>query len=48
MTSRRGKWPIFLQEGGPILAAPAFTLPEFTWAAQLELVLPLALTLLLF
>jgi benzoate membrane transport protein len=32
--------------GGPVLAAPVFTLPEFTWAAQLELVVPLALTVL--
>ncbi|MEO8281837.1 MAG: benzoate/H(+) symporter BenE family transporter [Pseudarthrobacter sp.] len=32
--------------GGPILAMPVFTLPEFTWAAQLELVVPLALTVL--
>ena len=33
-------------EAGPILAAPVFTPPEFTWAAQLELVVPLALTVL--
>ncbi|ADX74619.1 benzoate transporter [Pseudarthrobacter phenanthrenivorans Sphe3] len=33
-------------EGGPVLAAPVFTPPEFTWAAQLELVVPLALTVL--
>jgi benzoate membrane transport protein len=33
-------------EGGPFLAAPVFTPPEFTWAAQLELVVPLALTVL--
>lgn len=31
---------------GPIFAAPAFTAPEFAWAAQLELVVPLALTVL--
>lgn len=31
---------------GPLLAAPVFTPPEFTWAAQLELVVPLALTVL--
>jgi benzoate membrane transport protein len=35
-----------LREGGPILASPVFTVPEFTWAAQLELVIPLALTVL--
>jgi len=35
-----------LAEGGPLLAAPVFTPPEFTWAAQLELVVPLALTVL--
>jgi benzoate membrane transport protein len=35
-----------VMEGGPILAIPVFTLPEFTWAAQLELVVPLALTVL--
>lgn len=35
-----------LQKGGPVLATPVFTLPEFTWAAQLELVVPLALTVL--
>lgn len=33
-------------EVGPLLAAPVFTPPEFTWAAQLELVVPLALTVL--
>ncbi|MET3175493.1 UNVERIFIED_ORG: benzoate membrane transport protein [Arthrobacter sp. UYCu721] len=33
-------------DGGPLLAAPVFTAPEFTWAAQLELVVPLALTVL--
>jgi benzoate membrane transport protein len=32
--------------GGPLLAAPVFTPPEFTWAAQLELVVPLAITVL--
>lgn len=31
---------------GPVLAAPVFTPPEFTWAAQLELVVPLVLTVL--
>ncbi|MBD7995090.1 benzoate/H(+) symporter BenE family transporter [Arthrobacter sp. Sa2CUA1] len=31
---------------GAILAAPVFTAPEFTWAAQLELVVPLAVTVL--
>jgi benzoate membrane transport protein len=35
-----------LRAGGPVLAAPVFTLPEFTWTAQLELVVPLALTVL--
>jgi benzoate membrane transport protein len=35
-----------IEDGGPILAAPVFTAPEFTWAAQLELVVPLALTVL--
>jgi benzoate membrane transport protein len=35
-----------IQKGGPVLAIPVFTLPEFTWAAQLELVVPLALTVL--
>ncbi|MBT2548883.1 benzoate/H(+) symporter BenE family transporter [Arthrobacter sp. ISL-65] len=35
-----------IEDGGPILAAPVFTAPEFTWAAQLELVIPLALTVL--
>jgi benzoate membrane transport protein len=35
-----------LQTGGPILATPVFTLPEFTWAAQAELIVPLALTVL--
>lgn len=29
---------------GPIFAAPEFTAPSFTWAAQLELLLPLVLT----
>ena len=33
--------------GGPILATPVFTAPEFTWAAQLELVVPLAITVLI-
>ncbi|MFJ6378279.1 benzoate/H(+) symporter BenE family transporter [Pseudarthrobacter oxydans] len=33
-------------EAGPFLAAPVFTPPEFTWAAQLELMVPLALTVL--
>jgi benzoate membrane transport protein len=33
--------------GGAILAAPVFTVPEFTWAAQLELVVPLAITVLI-
>lgn len=32
--------------GGPYLAEPVFTPPEFTWAAQLELVIPLVLTVL--
>lgn len=35
-----------LSHGGPLLATPIFTAPEFTWAAQLELVVPLALTVL--
>ena len=35
-----------LSHGGPLLATPVFTAPEFTWAAQLELVVPLALTVL--
>ncbi|MBP1235288.1 benzoate membrane transport protein [Arthrobacter sp. PvP102] len=35
-----------LSEAGPLLAAPVFTGPNFTWAAQLELVIPLALTVL--
>ncbi|MDP9886778.1 benzoate/H(+) symporter BenE family transporter [Pseudarthrobacter enclensis] len=35
-----------LPAGGPLLATPVFTAPEFTWAAQLELVVPLALTVL--
>ncbi|NUT70404.1 benzoate/H(+) symporter BenE family transporter [Pseudarthrobacter sp. C4D7] len=35
-----------LPPGGPLLATPVFTAPEFTWAAQLELVVPLALTVL--
>lgn len=32
--------------GGPFFATPVFTAPEFTWAAQLELVVPLAITVL--
>ncbi|MFF5020623.1 benzoate/H(+) symporter BenE family transporter [Micrococcus luteus] len=32
---------------GPVIAWPVFTAPEFTWAAQLELVVPLAVTVLL-
>lgn len=32
--------------GGAVFAAPVFTRPEFTWAAQLELVVPLAITVL--
>lgn len=35
-----------LSSGGPIIASPVFTPPEFTWAAQLELVVPLTLTVL--
>lgn len=35
-----------LAPGGPLLATPVFTAPEFTWAAQLELVVPLAVTVL--
>ncbi|HEY4615273.1 MAG TPA: benzoate/H(+) symporter BenE family transporter [Citricoccus sp.] len=31
---------------GPLFAAPVFTLPEFTWSAQAELVVPLAITVL--
>lgn len=31
---------------GPLLAVPVFTPPVFSWAAQLELVVPLALTVL--
>jgi len=31
---------------GPLLAAPVFTPPAFTWEAQLELVIPLAITVL--
>jgi benzoate membrane transport protein len=34
-------------EGGPVLATPVFTTPVFTWAAQLELVIPLAITVLI-
>lgn len=33
--------------GGPLVATPVFTTPEFTWAAQLELVVPLAITVLI-
>ena len=32
---------------GQIFATPVFTAPEFTWAAQLELVVPLAVTVLI-
>lgn len=32
---------------GPLFAAPVYTPPEFTWAAQSELVIPLALTVLI-
>ncbi|WP_285320667.1 benzoate/H(+) symporter BenE family transporter [Pseudarthrobacter sp. lyk4-40-TYG-27] len=35
-----------LLPGGPLLATPVFTAPEFTWAAQLELVVPLAISVL--
>ena len=35
-----------LPPGGPLLATPVFTVPAFTWASQLELVVPLALTVL--
>ncbi|UKA70877.1 benzoate/H(+) symporter BenE family transporter [Arthrobacter sp. FW306-06-A] len=35
-----------LPPGGPLVATPVFTAPDFTWAAQLELVVPLALTVL--
>lgn len=31
---------------GPVFAQPLFTVPEFTWAAQLELVIPLTITVL--
>ncbi|MGW9403309.1 benzoate/H(+) symporter BenE family transporter [Arthrobacter sp. NPDC055585] len=31
---------------GPVFAMPVFTVPEFTWAAQLELLLPLSLSVL--
>lgn len=34
------------EAGGPVLAAPVVTAPEFSWAAQLELVVPLAITVL--
>lgn len=33
--------------GGPVLATPVLTAPEFSWAAQLELVVPLAITVLI-
>ena len=33
--------------GGSFFATPTFTVPEFTWAAQLELVVPLAITVLI-
>jgi benzoate membrane transport protein len=36
----------FHMEAGPLLAAPVFTAPQFTAAAQLELVVPLTLTVL--
>lgn len=36
----------FALADGPTLAAPVFTAPQFTWAAQLELVVPLAITVL--
>ncbi|MFL4480420.1 benzoate/H(+) symporter BenE family transporter [Paeniglutamicibacter sp. ORCA_105] len=32
---------------GPIFATPVFTAPVFTWASQLELVVPLAITVLI-
>ena len=32
---------------GPIFATPVFTAPAFTWASQLELVVPLAITVLI-
>jgi benzoate membrane transport protein len=35
-----------LHGAGPVFAAPVFTAPEFTWAAQVELVVPLAITVL--
>ncbi|WP_353713467.1 benzoate/H(+) symporter BenE family transporter [Arthrobacter sp. K5] len=35
-----------IEGGGPVFASPLFTAPVFTWAAQLELVIPLALTVL--
>lgn len=35
-----------LSSGGPTIANPVFTPPEFTWKAQLELVVPLTLTVL--
>lgn len=35
-----------LPASGPVIAQPVFTAPEFTWAAQVELVVPLTLTVL--
>lgn len=35
-----------LDHGGPVLSQPVFTVPEFTLGAQLELVVPLAITVL--
>src|SRR5699024_378276 len=35
-----------LDSGGAVFATPVFTAPEFTLAAQVELVIPLALTVL--
>lgn len=35
-----------IEAGGPLFASPVFTAPAFTWVAQLELVIPLALTVL--
>lgn len=35
------------ESDGPLFASPVFTAPEFTWAAQLELVVPLAITVLI-
>lgn len=34
-------------DSGALFATPVFTAPEFTWAAQLELVVPLAITVLI-